>query len=61
MIILLGLRVLGIIIALGITLSVTVRPLPASLLGRKRVQALRWRLEGCCKVHREGTGGRKEF
>lgn len=37
MIILLGLGVLGIIIALGIMLSVTVRPLLTFLLGRKSV------------------------
>lgn len=35
-IILLGLGVLGIIIALGIMFSVTVRPPPAFLLGRKK-------------------------
>lgn len=41
MIILLGLGVLGIIITLGTELSVTVRPLPSFLLGRKSMQALR--------------------
>lgn len=35
-IILLGLGVLGIIIALGIMFSVTIRPLPIFLLGRKK-------------------------